>query len=99
MADTDLTSSPVAAANAASESVRALNHATLDVASVDVSDVYATLGGMTVTLLSGDPVASIAGHVTRTFAALDRRVDEGWRCRESSFMYPMSRCVAGCWVW
>ena len=54
---------------------------------------------MTVTPLSGDPVASIAVHVTRTFATLDCRVDEGRRCRQTSFEYPMSRCVTACWVW
>lgn len=56
MAATDLSNSPSAAANTAAEAVRALNHATLDPASVDVADVYATLGAL-VEMLQRTPQA------------------------------------------
>lgn len=77
MADTDLSNSPSAAANTASEAVRALNHATLDPASVDVADVYATLGAL-VEMLQRTPQA-----LGQLLAALQAHHEAGTTAHDS----------------
>lgn len=77
MADIDLTTSPGAAANAASEAVRSLNHATLNPASVDVHEVYATVGAL-VEMLQRTPQA-----IGQLLAALQAHHEAGTTAHDS----------------
>lgn len=77
MAETDLNTSPAAAANTASQAVRALNHATLDPASVDVADVYATVGAL-VEMLQRTPQA-----LGQLLAALQAHHESGTTAHDS----------------
>lgn len=70
-------STAVAAANSASEAVRALNHATRDPASVDTADVYATLGAL-VEMLQRTPQA-----LGQLLASLQAHHDAGTTAHDS----------------
>lgn len=74
----DRIDSPVAAAHTASEAVRALNHATLDPATVDVADVYATLGAL-VEMLQRTPQA-----LGQLLASLQAHHEAGTTAHDSS---------------
>lgn len=74
---TDLHADPRAAANAASEAVRALNHATLDTTSLAPGDVYAVLGAL-VEMVQRTPQA-----IGQLLAALQNRHDAGTLAHDS----------------